>query len=196
MFRGLGAALLCTAVSIALVTTTAAQETALQKKAADLRERMNKGTVGVISGGVDGTYVRIAGDLASVLDDEKDIRVLPMIGKGSIQNIRDILYLRGIDVGIVQSDVLAHLKRKRLHAAIETRIHYITKLYNEEFHLLAGPGISSATATMRTLKGWRTTAESMRTYRPVAPLMSLRSPCSPAASAARTSGLVLPARPT
>ena len=108
-----------------------------------LRERINRGTVGIISGGIDGTYIRIATDLASVLDQGNDLRVLPIMGKGSLQNIDDILYLRGIDVGIVQSDVLAFVKSQNRHATIDRRINYITKLYNEEFHLLAGSGIES-----------------------------------------------------
>ena len=106
-------------------------------------ERINKGTVGVISGGVNGTYIRIASDLAAVLDDGDNLRVLPVLGKGSVQNIADILYLKGMDIGIVQSDVLAFVKRENIHPRIETNIRYITKLYNEEFHLLAGKGITS-----------------------------------------------------
>ncbi len=74
----------------------------------------NAGTVGIISGGVDGTYVRIAADLASVLDDGKALRILPILGKGSLQNLADILYLRGVDIGIVQSDVLAFVKQRHL----------------------------------------------------------------------------------
>ena len=62
--------------------------------------RANSGVVGVISGGVDGTYIRIAADLASVLDDRERLRVLPIIGKGSLQNISDIIFLKGIDVGM------------------------------------------------------------------------------------------------
>ena len=120
---------------------TASQQN--KKKASDLREQINRGTVGIISGGINGTYIRIASDLASVLDDGNQLRVLPLIGKGSVQNIRDILYLRGIDIGIVQSDVLAFLKQQRPHAKIEDRIHYITKLYNEELHVLVGPGVKS-----------------------------------------------------
>ena len=65
--------------------------------------RANSGTVGIISGGADGTYIRIAADLANVLDSE-DLRVLPMIGRGSLQNLRDIMFLRGVDIGIVQMD--------------------------------------------------------------------------------------------
>src|SRR6476469_2834886 len=73
-----------------------------------MRARANAGTVGIVSGGVDGTYVRIAADLASVLDDGDNLRVLPIIGKGSVRNLLDVIFVRGIDIGIVQSDVLAY----------------------------------------------------------------------------------------
>jgi uncharacterized protein len=102
----------------------------------------NAGTVGVISGGVDGTYVRIASDLAAVLDDGDRLRVLPVVGKGSLQNITDILLLRGVDIGIVQSDVLAYARRKQLHPGIDRSIQYITKLYDEEVHVLARQDIA------------------------------------------------------
>lgn len=102
----------------------------------------NVGTVGVVSGGVDGTYARIAADLAAVLDEDGRLRVVPVLGKGSVQNVKDILYLKGIDIGIVQSDVLAYLKRERLVPNIASRLKYITKLYNEELHILAGPGVA------------------------------------------------------
>jgi len=127
---------LCWAVAASAVPAAAQDGEAL-------RERINRGTVGIISGGIDGTYIRIATDLASVLDQGDELRVLPIMGKGSVQNIDDILYLRGIDIGIVQSDVFAFVKRQNRHATIDSRINYITKLYNEEFHLLAGPGIDN-----------------------------------------------------
>ena len=111
--------------------------------AEDLREQINKGTVSIISGGINGTYIRIATDLASVLDNNEDLRVLPIMGKGSVQNIDDILYLRGIDIGIVQSDVFAFVKQSNRHPTIDSRVHYITKLYNEEFHLLVSKDIKS-----------------------------------------------------
>jgi uncharacterized protein len=109
---------------------------------AALNQRANSGTVGVISGGIDGTYARIAADLASVLDDGDVLRVLPILGKGSLQNIQDILVLRGVDIGIVQSDVLAFARRERLLPGIDTLIHYITKLYDEEVHILARSGLA------------------------------------------------------
>ncbi|MGH6899147.1 MAG: TAXI family TRAP transporter solute-binding subunit [Geminicoccaceae bacterium] len=109
-------------------------------RAADVaaqRDLVNGGVVGLISGGVTGTYVRIAADLANALDDGYQLRVLPIIGKGSVRNIEDLLLLRGIDVAIVQSDVLDFYKRGELVSNIEGKIRYITKLYNEEVHVLA-----------------------------------------------------------
>jgi TRAP transporter TAXI family solute receptor len=103
----------------------------------------NAGVVGVISGGVAGTYVRIAADLAAVLDDGNSLRVLPVIGKGSIQNLSDILFLKGIDIGIVQSDALAYVLRQHLFPGAGASIQYIAKLYEEEVHLLARQDIHS-----------------------------------------------------
>lgn len=109
-------------------------------------EKVNRGTVGIVSGAIGGTYVQIANDLANVLDDGDTLRVLPIIGKGSVQNIIDVLYLKGVDIGIVQSDVLTYLRRQNQFPGVERRMHYIAKLYNEEFHLLAREGIDSVEA--------------------------------------------------
>jgi len=108
--------------------------------------RANAGTVGVISGGVDGTYIRFAADLAAVLDDGDTLRVVPVVGKGSIQNLRDIVLLRGIDIGIVQSDVLAYARRERLIPGVASLIQYITKLYDEEVHVLARESVRDLAA--------------------------------------------------
>ena len=119
------------------------QTGAPQVSKSNIVTRVNGGRVGIISGGIGGTYIRIATDLASVLDDGDRLRVLPIMGKGSVQNISDILYLKGIDIGIVQSDVLQFIKRQAVHRNIGSRIHYITKLYNEEFHLISSNKIAS-----------------------------------------------------
>lgn len=124
--------------SIAMSAPAAAQNGASYQQ---MVERVNRGTVRVISGGIGGTYIRIATDLASVLNDGDRLRVLPMVGQGSVQNIADLLYLKGIDIGIVQSDVLSFIKRRDMYTGAEDRISYITKLYNEELHVVGAPDI-------------------------------------------------------
>ncbi len=110
--------------------------------------RANKGTLGVISGGADGTYIRIAADLANVLDNE-DLRILPMIGRGSLQNLKDIMFLRGVDIGIVQMDAREQLRAENLQDDAVQRLRFITRLYNEEVHIIANREITD----IRQLEG-------------------------------------------
>src|SRR6266404_9996784 len=106
---------------------------------------INRGVVELETSGAAGISVRIAEDLANLIDDGATRRVLPVVGKGSLQNLTDLKYLRGIDMAIVQSDVLDYAKEQRLVPGLEWSLTYITRLYNEEFHLLAGAAIGNVT---------------------------------------------------
>jgi TRAP transporter TAXI family solute receptor len=109
---------------------------------AALTERLNMNTVTIISGTPAGTYLAVAYDMSAVLDSGDDLRILAIAGKGSVQNVRDILHLRGVDMGIVQSDVMTHFKQQgELGPNIDQRLVYITKLYNEEMHLVVNSQI-------------------------------------------------------
>jgi len=106
----------------------------------DETSRANQGTVGVITGMEGGTYARTAADL-TILDSE-NLRVLPTLGKGSLQNLSDILYLRGIDIGFVQADALTYARQHNLFPGLAQNIRYIAKLYDEEVHVLARQDIN------------------------------------------------------
>src|SRR6266446_572301 len=97
---------------------------------------VNRGVVELETARAAGISVRIAEDLANVIDDGATRRVLPVVGKGSLQNLTDLKLLRGIDMAILQADVLDYAKEQRLLSGIESST-YSAKLYNEEFHLLA-----------------------------------------------------------
>src|ERR1700758_695052 len=98
---------------------------------------INRGVVELETSGAAGISVRIAEDLANLVDDGATRRVLPVVGKGSLQNIPDLKLLRGIDMAILQADVLDYAKQQNLVPGLEGWVTYIAKLYNEEFHLLA-----------------------------------------------------------
>ena len=55
-----------------------------------LGERINANTIAIISGNPNATYMSIAYDMSAVLDDGDDFRILPIIGKGGGQNIKDV----------------------------------------------------------------------------------------------------------
>lgn len=101
------------------------------------RQLVNKGSVGIIAGSITGTDLRLAADLATAFNDGYEVRVLPIVGEGSVRNIEDLLYLKGIDIAIVQSDVLDFYQQSNAVRNIEGRINYIAKLHDEEVHVLA-----------------------------------------------------------
>jgi len=101
------------------------------------KDRLNANTITVITGTIGGTYVQIGADLASGLDAGDDLRILPIVGRGSVQSIADILYLKGVDIGVIRSDTLDYLERKGYAVNLKSQLSYITKLYNEEMHVVA-----------------------------------------------------------
>jgi TRAP-type uncharacterized transport system substrate-binding protein len=104
---------------------------------------INRGVVELETTRAAGISVRIAEDLANVVDDGATRRVLPVLGKGALQNLADLKLLRGIDMAILQVDVLDYARQQNLFPGIEYWATYITKLYNEEFHLLARQDIKT-----------------------------------------------------
>lgn len=107
------------------------------------KQALNANTVTLITGTIGGTYVQIGADLASVLDDGNKLRVLPIVGRGSVQSVADILFLQGVDLGIVRSDTLDYLEKKGFAKDIKRQFTYVTKLYNEEMTVIAPKSIQS-----------------------------------------------------
>jgi TRAP-type uncharacterized transport system substrate-binding protein len=58
-----------------------------------------------------------------------------------VQSVADILFLQGVDLGIVRSDTLDYLERKGFAKDIKKQFTYITKLYNEEVHVIASKSV-------------------------------------------------------
>ncbi len=103
----------------------------------------NRGAVELETDSSAGISVRMAEDLASLIDDGATRRVIPVVGRSARQNLVDLVNLHGIDMAILQTDVLDSLRQQRTVPGIENSFTYIARLYNEEFHLLAGPGVKS-----------------------------------------------------
>jgi TRAP-type uncharacterized transport system substrate-binding protein len=110
---------------------------------AAVRDRKNQWTVGVAGGLLSGSNMTFADELAQVLDDGDNLRVLPIVTYGAASNLEDLLYLRGIDVAITQSDVFEYFRTQRKVANLENRINYIVRLPTSELHVLARTDINS-----------------------------------------------------
>ena len=90
-----------------------------------------------------GISVRLGEDIASLMDEGATRRAIPVVGRGGVQNIADLLAGHGIDVAFVQLDALDYARTQKLFPDLENRISYIAKLNYVEFHLLARSDIAS-----------------------------------------------------
>src|SRR6266436_7341807 len=109
----------------------------------DLANQLNANTVTLMTGSFGSTYAQMGADLASALDQGSELRVLPIMGRGSVQAVADILLLKGVDAGIVRKDTLAYLERKDFANNMRNQFVYVAKMFNEEMHVLAPRTIRS-----------------------------------------------------
>lgn len=105
-------------------------------------DAMNANTVTVITAPAGGATAIFGSDMARVLDNDK-LRVLPVLGKGPVRNVVDILHLKAIDMGMVTGDMLEFYKLQYNTPDIATRLRMIAKLYNNEVHIIAPTSIKS-----------------------------------------------------
>lgn len=113
----------------------------------EVKREANDIAVSIVVSGLTCTCARFAEDIRNVVNDLKPngIRVLPVLGVGGLQNLKDVLFLRNTDMAVVDQDNLLLLKQRdpNLYANIEQKVQYITKLYTAEFHVLATDDIKT-----------------------------------------------------
>jgi TRAP-type uncharacterized transport system substrate-binding protein len=110
---------------------------------AAMRARKNHWTVGVAGGQLSGTYMTFANELAEVLDDGDNLRVLPIVTYGAASNLDDLLYLQNVDVAVTQADVFEYFRNQRKIYNLAHRVNYILRLPASEMHVLARTDIKS-----------------------------------------------------
>src|SRR5258708_1426764 len=108
-----------------------------------LKVRKNNWTVGIAGGQLSGTYMTFADEMGQVLDDGDNLRVIPMVTYGAASNMDDLLYLRGVDIAVTQSDVFEYFRTQRKTVNLDSRINYIIRLPASELHILARKEIRS-----------------------------------------------------
>ena len=80
-----------------------------------------------------------------MLDDGDNLRIMPMVGAGGGRNIRDIRFMKGVDLAITRPSLLARMRQSGEIGPIDDKIVYLTKLFNEEMPLVvrADAGVAS-----------------------------------------------------
>ena len=106
-----------------------------------MKERMNAWTVGLAAGLIEGAPIRFAAEISRVVDDGDNLHVLPIVTRGPTENVNSLLYLRGIDAAIINSDVLDEYKSQV--PDIQQRLGYVLNLFPSELHIFVRPEIQT-----------------------------------------------------
>src|SRR6516164_4257842 len=140
-------------LALGLVPTAQAQSVpkSLEQGGSDaaMKLRKNSWTVGVAGGQLSGTYMTFANELAEVLDDGDNLRVIPIVTYGAASNLDDLLYLQQVDVAITQADVFDYFRTHRKISDLDYSVNYIIRLPVSEMHVLARSDIQ----TIEDLRG-------------------------------------------
>jgi TRAP-type uncharacterized transport system substrate-binding protein len=105
------------------------------------QETINAWTVGLAGGLLEGAPIRLAAEIARVVDDGDKMHVLPVVTRGPTENVNSLLYLRGIDAAIINSDSLDEYKSQV--PDIQRKITYVLNLFPSEMHVFVRPEIKS-----------------------------------------------------
>jgi TRAP-type uncharacterized transport system substrate-binding protein len=106
-----------------------------------IRERLNAWTIGLAGGLLEGAPIRFATEIARVVSDGGVVQVLPVVTRGPTENVKDLLYLKGIDAAIINTDSLEEYKAQV--PQIQRRVTYILNLFPSELHIFVRPEIQS-----------------------------------------------------
>ena len=90
---------------------------------------------------LEGAPIRFATEIARVVNDGGDVQVLPIVTRGPTENVNDLLYLKGVDAAIINSDALEEYKSQV--PQIQQRITYILNLFPSELHIFVRPEIKT-----------------------------------------------------
>jgi TRAP-type uncharacterized transport system substrate-binding protein len=131
-----------TASAQSSVTREQAMAASIAKKA-DIaaKERMNAWTVGLAAGLIEGAPLRLAAEIARVVNGDNKLHVIPIVTRGATENVNSLLYLKGVDAAIINTDALEEYKAQVPY--IERRLVYILNLFPSELHIFVRPEIRS-----------------------------------------------------
>ena len=107
------------------------------------RDKVNKHVVGLMAGRPGSTDLDQAYDLDIAFSDGYDLRIVPMVSQGSAKEFEDLLYLRGVDMAIIQHDVVEFMDTYEIYPGIKGSVRMIAPLGTEQYHILARKDIQS-----------------------------------------------------
>jgi TRAP transporter TAXI family solute receptor len=144
--RWIGAIALCAVTLLSLAIPADAQFQPKRERSSGLNEvadRMNANTVILVTGNPGFIFSEFGNDLAAVLNNGDEMRILPVISQGALQNIRDVRFLKGVDLGFTTTNFLGNYRRSGEIGELSDKIVYIARISNDHIHVLTRSNITA-----------------------------------------------------
>ena len=108
----------------------------------DLRAHERK-PLTVVTGTPSGIFSTFGADLSAVLNDGDELRIMGVTSAGAFQNVRDVRFLKGIDLGFTITNILGQYRRTGEIGDLSDKIVYISRISNDEIHVVTRSNITS-----------------------------------------------------
>ncbi len=110
---------------------------------------LNRNTIGLMVS--EQAWLPLAQNFSHALDHADALRILPILGSGSVQTLSDLVFLQGVDAALVSSDALTYATQHALTADGKQRLYYTAKLDALNVVIIA----KSSLSTLSSLEGKR-----------------------------------------
>jgi TRAP-type uncharacterized transport system substrate-binding protein len=111
------------------------------------KRKANENAITILGAGRQTSFTQFAEEISNLIAsiNGNELRILPVLGHSETQNVLDLLYLKNIDMAVVDRDVLLNLKKQDpgRFSNLEDRISYVTKLFNTAIHIYAHTDVTS-----------------------------------------------------
>src|ERR1700756_3919930 len=102
-----------------------------------IKQSVNNNVVFLMGGLPGATFNQLANDIAVVVSDDK-LRVLSVEGGAAVQNVKDVLYLRNIDMALTTLETMNYAEASgELGTNVRQRLAYIAPLFPNPLQILA-----------------------------------------------------------
>ena len=104
---------------------------------------LNRNTISLMAS--EPEWLGISQQLAKQLDHEDGLRVLPLVGRGSVQALSDLINLQAVDAALISSDALVYAQAQGLLLPSGNKIAYLADVAKLPVVLVARREISNVT---------------------------------------------------
>ncbi len=110
----------------------------------DLSDRANRKTVGLLA--AESQWFPHSLSIAAAVQHDNGMRVLPILGSGTLQSLIDLARLDSVDAALITLDTLTYAKAQGLLDGINGKVSYLARLQPVSWALVAPKSVASVDA--------------------------------------------------